>query len=63
MSGCDFRYGAGIINWKESELKGADRKTIKTITMYGPIHSNGDVDRLYIKKGRGERTEQCRVCG
>ena len=57
-----FRYGAGVIDWKESELKSVDRKTRKTLTMYGAMHPKGDVDRLYIKRNEGrERTEQCRV--
>lgn len=29
-----FRYGAGILQWKESELKNMDRKTRKTMTIY-----------------------------
>ena len=29
-----FRYGAGILQWKESDLKDADRKSRKTMTMY-----------------------------
>ena len=28
-----FRYGAGILQWKESELKNVDRKSRKTMTM------------------------------
>ena len=30
-----FRYGVGIIQWKASELKDLDRKTTKTMTVYG----------------------------
>ena len=30
-----FRYGVGIIQWKASELKDLDRKSRKTMTMYG----------------------------
>ena len=30
-----LRYGAGIQQWKESELKYVDRKSKKTMTMYG----------------------------
>ena len=29
-----FRYGAGILQWKESELKDVDRKSRKIMTMY-----------------------------
>ena len=51
-----FRYGAGIIQWKASELKDLDRKSRKTMTMYGRLHPKSDVDRLYVKRkdrGRG----------
>ena len=44
-----FRYGAGIIQWKASELKELDRKSRKTMTMYGGLHPKSDVDRLYVK--------------
>ena len=29
-----FRYGAGILQWKESELKNVDRKSRKTMEHY-----------------------------
>ena len=50
-----FRYRTGIIQWKASELKDLDRKSRKTITMYGGLHQKSDVDRLHVKKegGRG----------
>ena len=44
------RYGAGILLWKESELKDVDRKPRKTITIYGVFYPKGDVKRLHIKK-------------
>ena len=44
-----------MIDWKESELKSVDRKTRKTLTMYGAMHLKGDVDRLYIKRNEGGR--------
>ena len=50
-----FRYGAGILQWKESELKDLDRKSRKTITMYGAFHPKSDLDRLYIKRKEGGR--------
>ena len=50
-----FRYGAGIIQWKENELKDLDRKTRKTMTMYGAFHPKSDVDRLYVKRKEGGR--------
>ena len=50
-----FRYGAGIIDWKESELNSIDRKTRKTLTMYGAMHPKSDVNRLYITRKEGGR--------
>ena len=58
-----FRHGAGIIQWKASELKDLDRKSRKTMTMYGGLHPKSDVDRLYVKRKEGGRgsisVEQC----
>ena len=58
-----FRYGAGIIQWKASELKELDRKSRKTMAMYGGLHPKSDVDRLYLKRKEGGRrlisVEQC----
>ena len=51
-----FRYGAGILHWKESELKNVNRKSRKTMTMYGAFHPKNAVNRLYIQRkeeGRG----------
>ena len=48
-----LRYGAGIINWKVDELKKMDRTTRKTLTMYGVLHPNSDIDRLYLKRKHG----------
>ena len=50
-----FRYGAGIIQWKASELKNLDRKLKKTMTMYEGLHPKSDVDRLYVKRKEGGR--------
>ena len=50
-----FRYGAGIIQWKASELKDLDRKSRKKMTMYGGLHPTSDVDRLYVKRKEGGR--------
>ena len=47
-----FRYGAGILQWKECELKVANRKSGKTMTIYGALHPMKDVDRLYVKGKR-----------
>ena len=59
-----FRHGAGILWWKESELKNVDRKSRKTMTMYGALHPKSAVDRLYIKSkegGRGLTSVECCV--
>ena len=50
-----FRYGAGTIQWKASELKDLDKKSRKTMTMYGGLHPKSDVDRLYVKRKEGGR--------
>ena len=50
-----FKYGAGILQWKESELKDVDRKSWKAMTMYGALHLKSDVERLYIKSKEGGR--------
>ena len=51
-----FRYGAEILQWKESELKDVDRESSKTMTKSGVLYPKSDVDRLHIKnkeEGRG----------
>ena len=50
-----FRYGAGILQWEESEMKDVDRKSRKTMTMDGGLNPKSDVDRLYIKRREGVR--------
>ena len=50
-----FRHGVGIIQWKASELKDLDRKSRKTMVMYGGLHPKSDVDRLYVKRKEGGR--------
>ena len=58
-----FRYRAGIIQWKASELKDLDRKSRRTMRMYGALHPKSDVDILYMKRKEGGRglisVEQC----
>ena len=48
-----IRYGAGILQRKESELKDVDRKSKKTMTMYEALHPKSDVSRLYTKRKEG----------
>ena len=45
-----FRYGSGIIQWKASEPKDMDKKSRKTMAMYGGLHPKSNVDRLYVKR-------------
>ena len=56
MGSRSIQIWAEIIQWKASELKHLDRKSRKTMTMYGALHPKSNVDRLYVKKrerGRG----------
>ena len=39
-----LKYGAGIINWKVDELKKMYRMTRKTLTKYGALYPNSDID-------------------
>ena len=39
-----LRYGTGIINGKVDELEKMDRTTRKTLTMYGALHPNSDME-------------------
>ena len=41
-----FRHGAGINQWEAIELKDLDRKSRKTMTMYGELHPESDIDSL-----------------
>ena len=58
-----LRYDTGMISWRASELKDFDRKSRKTITMYGGLHQTSDVGILYVKRKEGGRgligVEQC----
>ena len=49
------RYSAGVLDWKEKELKAMDVKTRKILTMNGVFHMRSSVDRLYIKRRDGGR--------
>ena len=49
------RYGGGIVEWRQEELKRMDRKTRKMMTMHGALHPKSDVDRLYLPGKRGGR--------
>ena len=44
-----FRYGAQMLQWKESELEDVERKSRKAIAMYRALHQRSVADRLCIK--------------
>ena len=42
-----MRYGAGVVDWTQTELQAIDWKTRKKLSMYGAMHVRDSVDRLY----------------
>ena len=50
-----IRYGAGIIDWTQEELRKMDGKTRKLLTIYRSMHEKDDVDRLYMGRKDGGR--------
>jgi len=50
-----FRYSAGIIDWNKTELKEADAKTRKLMTMHKTHHPRASVARLYLPREEGGR--------
>ena len=42
-----LRYGAGVVNWTQTELQAIDWKTWKKLSTYGAMHFRDSVDRLY----------------
>ena len=53
-----LRYGAGVINLTESELKVLDQKTRKKMTLYDAFHSKSDVGRFYVGRDKGGRVRK-----
>ena len=49
------RYTAGILDWRQKELKDLDVKTRKILTMFNIFHKKGSVLRLYLKRSQGGR--------
>ena len=49
------RYEARIISWTKMEPEELDRKTRKSMTMYGAQHPKADVDRLSLQRCEGGR--------
>ena len=50
-----IRYSAGVLDWRELELRNLDIKTRKILTMHGIFHKKGNVSRLYMKRKLGGR--------
>ena len=48
-----IRYSAGIVDWKNSELRNMDKKTRKVLNMYQALHPRSNVDRLYLPRSEG----------
>ena len=49
------RYGAGILDWTQEDLKQLDIKTRKILTMNGSLHPRSNVGRLYMSRRNGGR--------
>ena len=43
------------MDWTVDELKEADRKTRKLLTMNGALHPRSNTDRLYLPRAEGGR--------
>ena len=50
-----MRYGAGVVNWTQTEIQATDRKTRKKLSMYGAMYVWNSVDRLYCSRRKGGR--------
>ena len=48
-----LRYGAGIVKWSNEELRSLDRKWRKLLTAHGTFQPRSDIDRLYLRRGKG----------
>ena len=48
-----LRYSAAFVSWRKIELQALDRKNRKLFTIYGALHPNSDVHRLYIPRKDG----------
>ena len=50
-----IRYSAGIVDWKNSELRNMDSKTRKVLNMYQALHPRSNVDRLNLPRSKGRK--------
>ena len=49
------RYSGRIVDWTVDELKEADRKTRKLLTLNGALHPRSNTNRLYLPRAEGGR--------
>ena len=58
-----IRYSAGIVDWKNSELRNMDRNTRKALNMYQALHPRSNLGRLYLPHSEGGKSllslEEC----
>ena len=58
-----LRYRAGIVKWSNEELRSLDRNSRTLLTVHGTFHPRGDVDRLYVPRGKGRKElMSCESC-
>ena len=50
-----LRYSTAFVSWRKSELQAIVRKPRGLFIIYGALHPNLDVDRLYIPRKEGGR--------
>jgi len=50
-----LRYGFGVLNWTQGELRAIDTKTRKVLTKHGFHHPKSNVHRLYLSRKCGGR--------
>ena len=43
-----IRHSAGIVDWKNSQLRNMDRKTRKVLNIYQALHPRSNIDRLCL---------------
>ena len=49
----------GLLDWARDEIDQLDVKTRKVLTMTGSMHTNSDINRLYLTRKKGGRGLQC----
>ena len=54
-----IRYTADIVDWTIAELDDLESKIRKLMTVHCTLHTQSDIDRLYLLQRIGER-DSCR---